>query len=208
MAIRFECSNCQNPIEVDDEFADQQATCPYCRAVVRVPASSTMSIGQPIAARPISPVAPSEAPPLPGGYAYSDAPALPDDAERSSRARRWGTVALICSVLQLVVVFAAMIGFVSYMMERIPPEQLEGLRQDMSPEDMEELAQIQREFARQPIAIIRIGTGLLLWLAAVILALMSLAQRSNWQGGVAMTVGLLSLPCACGSFLLGLSAVF
>ena len=39
MAIQFQCSGCGQPIEVDDEAANQQASCPYCNIIVRVPTS-------------------------------------------------------------------------------------------------------------------------------------------------------------------------
>lgn len=40
MAIQFQCVACRQPIEVDDEMADQAVTCPYCRKVVTAPAVS------------------------------------------------------------------------------------------------------------------------------------------------------------------------
>lgn len=44
MAIQFGCENCRQPIEVDDEAAGRQAQCPYCRAIVQVPAFSDATI--------------------------------------------------------------------------------------------------------------------------------------------------------------------
>lgn len=42
MAIQFQCSACRQPIEVDDQFANQQAVCPFCRKVITVPESSSL----------------------------------------------------------------------------------------------------------------------------------------------------------------------
>jgi DNA-directed RNA polymerase subunit RPC12/RpoP len=42
MAIRFQCSGCSQPIEVDDEWASRAVVCPYCRRTVTAPGSSTL----------------------------------------------------------------------------------------------------------------------------------------------------------------------
>lgn len=41
MAVRFLCNNCQQPIEIDDEWASKQVACPFCRKTVSAPAEST-----------------------------------------------------------------------------------------------------------------------------------------------------------------------
>lgn len=42
MAIRFQCGSCDQPIEVDDEWASKVVACPYCHKTVTAPAKSTM----------------------------------------------------------------------------------------------------------------------------------------------------------------------
>jgi hypothetical protein len=42
MAIRFHCGQCNQPIEVDDPWAGRAVACPYCRATVTAPATSTL----------------------------------------------------------------------------------------------------------------------------------------------------------------------
>jgi hypothetical protein len=42
MAIRFQCSGCSQPIEVDDEWAQKFVACPYCRRTITAPAESTL----------------------------------------------------------------------------------------------------------------------------------------------------------------------
>lgn len=42
MAIRFACTACQRPIEIDDEWANRAVLCPYCRQTVTAPAASTI----------------------------------------------------------------------------------------------------------------------------------------------------------------------
>jgi hypothetical protein len=41
MAIRFSCPACQQPLEIDDNWAGQSVACPYCRRVVNAPQAST-----------------------------------------------------------------------------------------------------------------------------------------------------------------------
>ncbi len=43
MAIRFQCSSCSQPIEVDDEWATKVVACPYCRNTIIAPAESTVT---------------------------------------------------------------------------------------------------------------------------------------------------------------------
>lgn len=43
MAIRFQCSSCSQPIEVDDEWASRAVACPYCRTTITAPAESTIA---------------------------------------------------------------------------------------------------------------------------------------------------------------------
>jgi hypothetical protein len=42
MAIRFHCAACNQPIEVDDEWALRTVACPYCHKTVTAPAQSTL----------------------------------------------------------------------------------------------------------------------------------------------------------------------
>jgi hypothetical protein len=42
MAIRFHCAACNQPIEVDDEWATKTVACPYCHKTVTAPHESTL----------------------------------------------------------------------------------------------------------------------------------------------------------------------
>lgn len=44
MAIQFFCPSCGQPIEVDDEMANQPVACPYCRATATTPAATDPSV--------------------------------------------------------------------------------------------------------------------------------------------------------------------
>ncbi len=56
MVVQFRCTSCEKPIEVDDEVAGRQVTCPYCHDVVDAPAESTYE-PEPVA-RPAGPSPP------------------------------------------------------------------------------------------------------------------------------------------------------
>jgi hypothetical protein len=47
MAIQFQCPSCNQPIEVDDEWATKPVACPYCSKTVTAPESSTIGGGPP-----------------------------------------------------------------------------------------------------------------------------------------------------------------
>jgi len=43
MSIRFQCSACGQPIEIDEEWALKTVACPYCRRLITAPAESTLA---------------------------------------------------------------------------------------------------------------------------------------------------------------------
>ncbi len=43
MAIRFQCSSCSQPIEIDDVWSSKLVACPYCQNTVTAPATSTLA---------------------------------------------------------------------------------------------------------------------------------------------------------------------
>ncbi len=75
MAIQFACPSCREPIEIDDEWAGQAVTCPYCRHVVSAPTSSTWTASRPPTAAPVTP---------PPGPIPADLPAAPADGRSGS----------------------------------------------------------------------------------------------------------------------------
>jgi hypothetical protein len=45
MTIQFQCPACEQPIEVDAEWASRLVACPYCHKTVTAPADSTLAPG-------------------------------------------------------------------------------------------------------------------------------------------------------------------
>jgi hypothetical protein len=89
MAIRFHCAACNQPIEVDDEWALRTVACPYCHKTVTAPAQSTLEdLAEVPVATPLRPLQANE---------VSSAPAYV--AARDDRRNPFAIAALILAVL-------------------------------------------------------------------------------------------------------------
>lgn len=182
MSIQFFCSSCGQPIEVDDEHADQTAACPYCDKLVRVPRESTYRPDRDVIARPASDGHRAVPLPPPGTGAADVDP-------RRRAAISWGNYALFATVLALVLFGVGLILAISV----IPPDVLR------TPFDQLTDAQktnLQNRLARHPGVVATQLGAMFFALVGTILALVSLTQaaRRNWRGIVALAI--------CGSFLL------
>ena len=96
MAIQFNCPGCRQPVEVDDEWAGEHVSCPFCKRVVTVPAESTITTLQndlPPTARKLSPTSP-------GGMVTTDAAAAP----------RYSRLAVVGFGLSLGAIFLLILG--------------------------------------------------------------------------------------------------
>ncbi len=202
MAIQFRCPGCEQPIEVDDEFAGQTAACPYCRRVVHVPTESTLD--QPVG----GPARPSDGPPAPetkqpGGFAppplppqgpYEQGlhvgPAEPSRQERA--ARTYGNYALLCTIL-MALMFGTMAGYSAVRMAR------EVMKHPGSQPSSQRIAEIQREIGSSP-WIMAANIGMVFFsLAGLALAIVSLTQsrQNNWRAIVSLVFCGLAALCIC-----------
>ncbi len=110
MAIQFFCPACRQPIEVDNDVANQTVTCPYCQKVVTAPPQSDPSIAlAPTGARSTPAIGEASAPSLVAPYAGS-----------SARPNKLAWASLICVIVcvaswvVLNVVVAKMIGPITH----------------------------------------------------------------------------------------------
>ncbi len=209
MAIQFRCPGCEQPIEVDDEYAGQTAACPYCRRVVTVPVESTLGSEGSAPARPAeaepappaSPVAGERAtpavtpPPLPPqgpcGEGLHVGPCGPTPRERA--ARTYGNYALICTVL-LVLLFGAIVGYSAIQMAQ------EVMKHPGSQPSPERVQEIQQELTRNGLVIAaNIGT-IFFGLAGLVLSIVSLTQgrQGNWRAILSLVICGLAVLCICG----------
>ena len=110
MTVRFQCSACAQPIEVDDDWAAKPVTCPYCRRTITAPSESTLSDPACIpVATPLAPqvTAPIEEPMPAAVYA----PQIDVPFAGSEHPNRIAVVALILACIAVFAVFG--VGFAS-----------------------------------------------------------------------------------------------
>lgn len=107
MSIRFQCAACQQPIEVDDEWAAKIVTCPYCRKTV-IAAPETTLVSSP-EVRVASAVSPGDEPSPPPRVPV--APAIPGETNRVAG------VALFLACAMLVFLATAIVVADSHSLE-------------------------------------------------------------------------------------------
>lgn len=220
MAIQFPCPSCSQPIEVDDEYGGQAAACPYCRRVVNVPTEPPGELRPAAMARPtlsptggearaeprevptggeVRPEAPP--PPPPGGLHVGPLPSRPDRV-----ASTYGTYALICTVLVVLLFGTFTVYGVALMMSELgtsPTSQ-------PSPEEMgrAQAAAMQKMFSTGWATGISLGAAFFA-VVGLVLGIVSLraGRRANWKAIVSLVVcGMLTF-CTCGSLVSSLSGM-
>jgi hypothetical protein len=128
MSIRFACPSCQQPLEIDDQWAGQSVACPYCNSVVVAPASSTWQAGQQIPVA--SPARAGMEPPPPPRIPGTSIPA------HGSSMAGWALAMSICSAgFAAVGIFAWLMAVAHAMTQRLGSnptrEQILQLQQEM-----------------------------------------------------------------------------
>jgi hypothetical protein len=91
MPIQFRCTSCSQPIEIDNEFAGQAVTCPYCSKVVTSPGPNEAGIVTGETAAQVG----------------ESGQVLPPRRPAEKSLLSW--VSLVCTVLSIVVLFVTMI---------------------------------------------------------------------------------------------------
>ncbi len=203
MAIQFTCPNCTSPIEVDDEFADKTATCPYCRVVVRVPKESALDARGSADARPVAPLpgTPADgagptlqtsAPPYPTDYTpLSD----PDALARRASAISWGNYALISAILAAVLAGVFWITYIVAVFSRAPIGGTTATSFDDMMKQSEQIGiQVLQAYPWLPAALL--GSGFFA-VVAVALSIVSLRIARNWRGVMSVVVGGILVVCPC-----------
>jgi hypothetical protein len=203
MAIQFRCPGCSQPIEVDDIHALGNATCPYCRRVVAVPAASDLGAPGLAAARPAAdlpgngdaPAAVSR--PLPPPPPFSPAPEQlhvgPSMTYRDQLARTYGNYALICTALFIVIFVATTIYSFSAFMQTYGS--------NPASQPMVNAAE-SAKFASDHPGIIAGSLGSLFFgIVGLALGIVSVKQttRENWRGILSVVL--------CGLFVLFFCAI-
>lgn len=188
MAIRFRCAQCKQPIEVDEELANQMARCPFCESVINVPPRSELDPQTVATARPAA----NDVPPPPAGLPQYDANfGVAATTPVVTKPSKYGKVALTCAVLMAMCVAGTMIRGTQLQPATNATSQPSSLGEMME--------QMQGATMDDP-TYVAISLGALFFsLTAVGLGLIALArkERPTWPAWVGIGSGAPFLLCQC-----------
>ena len=189
MAIQFICPSCGQPIEVDDELANELVTCPFCNDASTAPEKTDLTPGSPAVASPAATPSPPRI-----DYAPSAAPA-------PGSPRRWaslcGWISLACIPLVFVLTFVA-----ASMSQEFTGTLSEGASRA-------EREAVGREILKsKPQAILIFGVGAcVLPVAAIVLAVIAIVARAvpRWPAIATLCLMGVGVLLMCAGSLLGSS---
>ncbi|MBL8878581.1 MAG: hypothetical protein JNG88_05620 [Phycisphaerales bacterium] len=188
MPIQFRCIQCDQPIEVDDAYARQAVTCPYCRRVVTAPEQSTLVQSAIPAARP-SNAEPGAA----AAYAqYGTVPPPPPFSVAATNpaaraAKSWGNAALVCVSFAVAIFIALFIwGFAIAM---------QYYKEHGEPPTSLAAEKYMNEHANPAVPVAGSCGTLIFAAAGLVLAIISLSNSAggNWRGWTALSISSLML---------------
>ena len=196
MSIQFCCTQCGQPIEVDDQHAGQTAACPYCRHMVSVPPESTYHPETAVAARPTPPPS-GETPTAAEPVDYTQAP--PAGSARPHTARTWGNYCLVSTAL-ILLLFVSAIARAFVLFAKF------GLPQAQTAPSADEMRKMQLQIGTDPWLAGSMMGALFFAVVTLVLGIVSLAQsrRGNWRGILGVAIGGLFVLCVCGANIVGL----
>ncbi len=195
MAVQFPCPSCNQPIEVDDEWASQQVTCPYCRRMVTAPAESTVQTSAPPAAAPAGPAPPDSSAGTTVGIPYTPAGHVPTaEPPARNRAGTWGFVFAIAAIAMIV------LGMIMMAVRFMPlVESMSEGKQDPAATQREMQKLVAEEPARFLGPALALLGGIACALVGVVLSGVGLARPQSKKGlAIAgLIISGLCLSCFC-----------
>jgi hypothetical protein len=208
MAIRFQCSSCGQPIEVDDEWAAKSVACPYCRKTITAPAESTLGdVSQIPMATPLA--MPGRLDSAPG----ASAPPYPTTMPLAHHPNPLALVAFGLSCFTLLLLFGAgaIASAHALEMESLQERVLE-LQQSGTPmmvATQQAMGEAYKESGGMPPRwMVLMGlmqmVALVTWVAALICGIIAVRRprRRGWAVASLVTLGILPLMF-CAGLLLG-----
>ncbi len=179
MAIQFACPGCQQPIEVDDEWAQRQVACPYCRRTITAPAASTIERLSPPAARPLGQAEPDASSAESGSGA---APLSGPPGAAVAEGNPYAVWALVASVLAVLCLLSVSVLVVIQVAGTIGPGN--------SPDEIQEsFAELQKQWVdeaqkgKMPPALLMMGLGMcamvVTWATGLVLTVLALRRRAR-----------------------------
>jgi len=177
MPIQYHCPSCGQPIEVDDDAANQPVTCPYCRRISTAPpvtaanfdAKARPAAGAGATGRPIPPVS---VPGQPAPYAT-----LPP-ADEGNKLGWWSLAFITATLLTLIptMILSASI------MAKIPATQSDALR----------MQEFQNQLSNHSAIHWLQGALCILPLTALTLSILSLVKGGKPKWPAYTTLGILT----------------
>jgi hypothetical protein len=194
MAIQFQCPSCGQPIEIDDEWAGQEVSCPFCRKVVTAPANSTWH------ATRIPQAAPLVLPPPPFGVPGDQLTptGVPLAARRTKSFAMWACLLSATGWLLLIVTMMAGARVLSPILEQVHDPSL-----DVGQQQQRLIEAVQKETARNPKPFFGMAvasmTGLGCLMGALVVSIVGLTRREmNVAVGIGTIIlSVLPLFCVC-----------
>lgn len=194
MAIQFFCAACHQPIEVDDDAANQSVTCPYCRKVVTAPFSSDPSVRRPGGGsmREAEPLGEVTQQPADGSLSpLTYGTALPPLAAGRNTI---GWVSFVFAILSVVSLVATTIVYGSWMTS-------EGIK--TASELQKRLSEIQSSGQAPPAVMTASGMaclGIVAYLAALVTGIVGIVNKKKprWPAIAAVLVVAGSILLLCG----------
>ncbi len=211
MPIQFRCAHCSKPIEVDDEFAGQSATCPYCSQVTPVPAAGEPASHPVLPARPMAAADAGRSPPPlpsfePAGYGPPPLPGVPERSRGGGVMGAWG---LACAVLSAGLFVGAML-----LMMRFADQVGLDLAAELTPAERRAAQQeIEKKVESDPgLALPALGSAACAFGGAILGVVgLALGVAAILRGGSRVVTGWLAvvgsgltLTCVCGVMVMGL----
>ena len=197
MVIRFQCSACSQPIEVDDEWALRTVACPYCHKTITAPAESTLGdLSQIPTATPLT------------GEESHPAPLPARPHQPVARDAHPNRIAIVAFVLALTVV--ALIGMYLNVLSAHRLEMEKFLQPEMSfGEQMQAFSEyLESQQGQVPgwvmaLSVLPLGAGLA-WTAALVCAIIALRrpQRRGLAVAALLIAGFVPVFLCCGGGLI------
>ena len=193
MAIRFQCSACSQPIEVDDEWALRTVACPYCRKTVTAPGGSTLPELSEIPTA--SPLAPREA-----GVLHPPAAGESTGALASSPNR----VAVVAFGLACGLVLLTCLYLMVFSAHRLELEDLARPEQTFA-ENLQAFNEyVDQQGGRVPGWMVAMAvlplSAVLVWIATLVCGMVGVrrAPRRAWALAALVIAGMVSVFFCCG----------
>ncbi|MCH8968207.1 MAG: hypothetical protein IIA66_03700 [Planctomycetes bacterium] len=165
MAIQFNCPGCRQPVEVDDEWAGEHVTCPFCQRVVTAPAESTITTLQ----NDLPPTARRLSPSGPGGMVATGTAATP----------RYNRLAAVGFGLSLAAIFLLILGQI--MLQFVVDEMGKNPTFEEQQKKTMELYNDPESAGRMLLGLGSLGLSFVCWLAGVIVSAIA-ATRKDLPG--------------------------